>query len=59
MSNDAPEEERRRAADKAHRGRINSEAADDFVKAGLSVSTARAVVTAIAKGEIRNVGIQY
>ena len=58
----------RRAANRAHRGRINGEALADIVLAMSNVDTgtasqaesiAKAIVTAIAKGEIRNVTIGY
>ena len=48
-----------RAADKAHRGRINGEALADLVGAGLDDKQARAAVIAIASGKVRNVAITY
>lgn len=61
-------ETRRREADKQHRARINREARDAIVKAINSVkgsssepemTAAKAIVEAIAKGEVPNVRITY
>lgn len=49
-----------READKEHRGKINREAVSKLCEiAGTSEETARAVITAIAKGEIPAVKISY
>ena len=39
--------------------RVNREVVDDLVAAGLTEEQAKAVVTAIAKGKVRNVRIAY
>lgn len=52
----------KREADKAHRKKINNEALEDIIKVGCisdAEERARAIVTAIAKGNIRNVKILY
>lgn len=49
-----------READKKHRGAINSQAVADLVEhSGLTQAQAKKVVTAIAKGEISAVSINY
>jgi hypothetical protein len=48
-----------RENNKAHAKRINNDAMQDFIAAGLSVELATAAVTAIAKGVIRNIAIKY
>ncbi|MEN6081582.1 hypothetical protein [Chromobacterium piscinae] len=52
-------EERRRAADRDHRGRINSEVLADLKASGLSEDQAKDVVCAIVKKQVRHVAIQY
>jgi hypothetical protein len=49
----------RRAADKAHRTRINGEALKAFVEAGLSVEDGKAAIVAIACGKVPHVSIAY
>lgn len=50
----------KREANKKHRGAINSAAVDELCKiAGLSKESARAAVTAIAKGNIPAISISY
>ncbi len=60
---DAAEAERlaaeQREKNKAHAKRINNEALQDLVAAGLSEEMAKAAVTAIAKGDVRNISIKY
>ncbi len=60
---DAVEAERlaaeQREKNKAHAKRINNEALQDLVAAGLSEEMAKAAVTAIAKGDVRNISIKY
>lgn len=60
---DAVEAERlaaeQREKNKAHAKRINNEALHDFMAAGLSEEMAKAAVTAIAKGGVRNISIKY
>lgn len=55
----AAEEQRRREQDRAHRAKINTEAMNGLIAAGLSEAAAKTAVTAIAKGEIPNVRISY
>jgi colicin import membrane protein len=50
---------RQREADKAHRGKVNREAAEGLVAAGLSEQAAKTAVTAIARSEVKNVRIIY
>lgn len=53
-------EQQRREADKAHRGKINRGAMNGLVaSAGLTEEQAKAVVTAIAKGQVPSIVIQY
>ncbi|AXE31593.1 hypothetical protein DK842_17820 [Chromobacterium phragmitis] len=52
-------EERRRAADTAHRAKVNREALDDLMATGLTEDQAKAVVCAIVKKQVRHVAIQY
>jgi len=52
-------EDAARAADRAHRGRINKAAADALVAAGLTEDLARLVVTAIVAGSVPAVSIRY
>ncbi|MGR2662427.1 hypothetical protein ACUXVY_12620 [Chromobacterium haemolyticum] len=52
-------EERRRAADTAHRAMVNREALDDLMATGLNEEQAKAVVCAIVKKQVRHVAIQY
>ncbi|OJW20518.1 MAG: hypothetical protein BGO51_21990 [Rhodospirillales bacterium 69-11] len=49
----------KREADKKHRARINNEALGGLVAAGLTEDQGKAVVEAIAKGQIPNVKITY
>lgn len=60
---EAAERERReaeaRAADRAHRGRINKAAADALVLAGLTDEQARLAITAIVSGGVPAVTIRY
>jgi len=56
---DAKAEDERRAADKAHRGRINRTAADALIERGLPESDARHVITLIAQGKVPGVTINY
>lgn len=53
------EASRKREADKAHRSTINLAAVGALVKEGLSTEDAKKVVTAIAKGLIKHVRIEY
>lgn len=61
----AEEERKKREADKAHFAKINNEALEDIRDCGIDGSpeyradVAKAVVEAIARGEIRNVKINY
>ena len=48
-----------READKKHHAKINSEALDDFVTAGLSKRAAKIAVTALASKSIRHSRINY
>jgi hypothetical protein len=48
-----------RAADKAHKSTVNIAAATSFISAGLSPEDAKKAVTAIAKGLIKYVRIDY
>lgn len=59
-------EDERRAADRAHRAKINHQALEDLMECcqwpegtPLAEALARKIVTAIAKGEIRNIKVQY
>lgn len=52
-------EEERRAANLAHRRKINRDAMTAFVGAGLTEEQATTAVTAIAKGEIAHISISY
>lgn len=60
---DALEAERlateQREKNKAHAKRINNEALQDLMSAGLSEDCAKQAITAIAKGVVRNVKINY
>lgn len=53
------EADAKRAANRAHVGRVNSAALAALVTAGLSEADARTAITAIAKGEIPAVSIAY
>lgn len=55
----ARQAEAARAADRAHRGRINKAAADALVGIGLTDEWARQVVTAIVAGNVPAVSIRY
>jgi membrane protein involved in colicin uptake len=52
-------EAEQREKNKAHAKKINNEALADMVKAGCSEECAKAVIAAIARGQIRNVTISY
>lgn len=60
---DAAEAERKaaeqREKNKAHAKKINNEALQDLMAAGLSEECAKQAVTAIAKGAVRNIQINY
>lgn len=49
----------KREANKRHRGKINREAVESLVAVGFDEKESKAIVTAIAKGEIKNVTINY
>lgn len=49
----------KREADKKHRGKINSEAKDALIAAGISEQAAVTAITAIAKGEVPHVKVTY
>lgn len=49
----------RRAADKAHRSKINRAAADALALSGVTPEQAVAIVTAIARGEVPRIAISY
>jgi hypothetical protein len=53
------EEAKAREANKKHKAKINNEALNCFVDAGLSKGDAKKAVEAIAKGEVENVKIFY
>lgn len=55
----AAEEQRLREADKEHRAAINRAALADLIGAGLPEEQARAVICAIAKGQVRHITIHY
>ena len=48
-----------READKVHRGKINREALDDLIAAGLTEDLAKIALTAIVRREVRHVAITY
>lgn len=52
-------EEERRAKNKAHAKKINNEALEDMIKAGCTEDCAKAIIAAIARGQIRNITINY
>lgn len=52
-------EDERRAADRAHRGAVNSRIKSELIALGLSDEQAIAVIKAMARGEISNVKITY
>ncbi len=52
-------EAERRAANKAHRARVNTEAMNALVAAGLNDKAARTAVIAIARGNVPHVTISY
>lgn len=52
-------EDERRAADRAHRGAVNSRIKSELIALGLSDEQAIAVIKAMVKGEISNVKITY
>lgn len=53
------EEQERRERNKRHCAAINNEALNDLMLTGLTEDQAKSVVTAIAKGKVRNVAINY
>jgi len=52
-------EEEARAKNKAHAKKINNEVLADMVAAGCSEECAKAIITAMARGKIRNCSINY
>lgn len=48
-----------REKDKAHRARINNEAAASFVEAGFTEEQARKIVVLVASGKVNNIRISY
>lgn len=56
---DARAEEARRAANRAHRSKINNAAAGGLIAAGLPEDLAKAAVTAIARGAVPHISIAY
>lgn len=52
-------EQLRRENDKAHKGKINRQAVEDFRLNGFDEEEAKAIITAIAQGLISNVTINY
>lgn len=52
-------EEERRAKNKAHAKAINNQVLDDMIKSGCSEDCAKAIITAIARGQIRHTTINY
>ena len=55
----AKEEDERRAADRAHRGTVNSKIKSELIALGLSDEQAIAVIKAMVNGNISNVKITY
>lgn len=53
------EEESRREANKKHVGEICKQSKEDIITLGIDEKTAKIVVSAIAKGQIRNISIKY
>ena len=53
------DEEARRAADKEHRKTINNKALQDLISAGVPEECAKLCITAIAKGNITAISINY
>lgn len=53
------EEQRAREQDLAHKKRVNGEALADLIAAGIDMEAAKAAITAIARGQVRNIRIQY
>ena len=53
------EEAKRREADKEHRITVNREALADLIALGIDDTTAKMVVTAIARGQVRNIKVIY
>lgn len=51
--------QRKKAAKRAHIEKINSEAVDDLVKAGVGLGNAEKTIAKIADGDIRHVSINY
>lgn len=52
-------EAEQREKNKAHAKRINNEILQDFMASGLSEECAKTAITAMAKGQVRNVKINY
>ena len=48
-----------REKDKAHRARINNEAAASFIEAGFTEEQARKIVVLVASGKVKNIRISY
>lgn len=48
-----------REKDKAHRARINNEAAASFIEAGFTEEQARKIVVLVASGKVNNIRINY
>lgn len=53
------DEEARRAADKEHRKTVNNKALQDLISAGMPEECAKLCITAIAKGNITAISINY
>lgn len=52
-------EEERRAKNKAHAKAINNQVLEDMINSGCSEDCAKAIITAIARGQIRHTTINY
>src|SRR5690606_40558942 len=52
-------EEEKRAKNKAHAKTINNQVLEDMVRAGCSEECAKLIITAIARGQVRNTTINY
>jgi len=53
------EAEKKRAADKNHKGKINRAIVKELLKCGIDESQAKKIVTAIAKNKVPNIKISY
>lgn len=53
------DEEAKRQADKDHRGKVNREVLEALVKKGITEDHAKAIITAIVKGEVPHTKINY